>query len=426
MKKIKKSYIYFLLAVIGFCSIFACIPKPIHLKMGIFAGSNWEVPMGDTYKLIDDIIDEFTKKHPNITVSYDSGIIKDDYSSWLNNKAVFGELPDVFFVLDNDFGTLASIGALKNLDYFLYNDHEFNPDHYFSDILTRSTYNGKCYALPYQTNPQLMFVNTTLLEKEGIEKPNKDWTLNDLYRICSKVSKDTDNNGSIDQGGIINYTWQDVINAHGTDLFSEDGKQTRLTQPEIKEALTYMNKLEELNKGTLFTQQDFDDGKIAFAPLTYADYQAYSPYPWRIKKYSAFEWECLPMPKAIASNAYSNINVQSMAISAKSKYPIQSWELLKAFCYEKEAQMSIMNAAQGISPIKIYGEKIMNQEDENILDFSTLEYAMNHIKKQAYFKKYDTALNMISNGIEEISQGSEDLDLSLVRLQNEINQYLQD
>ena len=31
-----------------------------------------------------------------------------------------------------------------------------------------------------------MFVNKTLLQKEGIKVPDNDWTWDDFYRICEK------------------------------------------------------------------------------------------------------------------------------------------------------------------------------------------------------------------------------------------------
>ena len=51
----------------------------------------------------------------------------------------------------------------------------------------------------------MMFVNKTLLTQEGIEVPEEDWTWNDLYRICQKVTKDSNGDGIIDQFGIYNY-----------------------------------------------------------------------------------------------------------------------------------------------------------------------------------------------------------------------------
>lgn len=85
------------------------------LRVGIFYGSNWEVPGTVHYEILDKAIKKFKSKYPNIKVEYEKGILSDDYSEWLSEQILKGEEPDVYLVLDEDFHTLASLGALKNL-----------------------------------------------------------------------------------------------------------------------------------------------------------------------------------------------------------------------------------------------------------------------------------------------------------------------
>ena len=54
-----------------------------------------------------------------------------------------------------------------------------------------------------------MFVNKTLLEENGIEIPNVNWTWDDFYAICEKLTVDTDDDGEIDQFG--EYEWTGVV-----------------------------------------------------------------------------------------------------------------------------------------------------------------------------------------------------------------------
>ena len=85
------------------------------LRVGIFYGSNWEVPGTVHYDILDEAIKKFEKKYPNIKVEYEKGILSNDYSEWLSEQILKGTEPDVYLVLDEDFNTLASLGALKNL-----------------------------------------------------------------------------------------------------------------------------------------------------------------------------------------------------------------------------------------------------------------------------------------------------------------------
>jgi len=82
------------------------------LRVGIFAGSNWNVPQGETYAIIDEVIKKFETEYPNVKVEYVSGIKKEDYAEWLAEKFMTVNEPDVFFLLSDDFNLYVSIGAL--------------------------------------------------------------------------------------------------------------------------------------------------------------------------------------------------------------------------------------------------------------------------------------------------------------------------
>jgi multiple sugar transport system substrate-binding protein len=57
---------------------------------------------------------------------YDSGVQKEDYSLWLSEKIVTGKEPDIFLVPSEDFNTLSSLGAMKDLDSLMEKDQNFN------------------------------------------------------------------------------------------------------------------------------------------------------------------------------------------------------------------------------------------------------------------------------------------------------------
>ena len=75
-----------------------------------------------------------------------------------------------------------------------------------------------------------------------------------------------------------------AINGYNLQLFNEDGTACYLNRDEVKEALTFMKNLNELNQGYNVKANDFDKGKIVFAPMPFSQYRAYKPYPWSIKK----------------------------------------------------------------------------------------------------------------------------------------------
>lgn len=210
--------------------------RPVELRLGFMAGSYWDAPNGNCYAVIDAAIERFEREHPNVHVTYTSGILKRDYSEWLIDQYLLGSEPDVFLVLPEDFGELCELGALAPLDGYLAQDEAVSDTDFYPAALQSGAENGVQYALPYECVPTLMCVNKTLLESEGIAVPSGDWTWEDFYNICTKVTHDTDSDGEIDQFGCYGYTWQDALIANGTSLFTEGGSSCLISLPRAVQA----------------------------------------------------------------------------------------------------------------------------------------------------------------------------------------------
>ena len=53
------------------------------LTIGVYSGSYWNTPNGNSYQILDDVITLFEQSHPGVKVEYVSGIPAGDYSEWL-------------------------------------------------------------------------------------------------------------------------------------------------------------------------------------------------------------------------------------------------------------------------------------------------------------------------------------------------------
>ena len=373
-------------------------PRQLTLTIGVFAGSNWDVPNGDCYKIIDQAIERYEKEYPMIQIEYESGILKEDYSEWLSAKYLKGEEPDVFMILGEDFNTLSALGALKNLDSLIQKDQQFHIEDYYASVLYSGQYYNHQYALPYESNPTLMFVNQTLLKKEHIHLPDNDWTLDDFYTICQQVTKDTNNDGQIDQYGCYNYDWLDSVYSHKVNLFDENGESCYLNQKDVKNAISFVQKIYNLNQGYTVTSQDFDMGKVAFAPMSFAEYRTYKPYPYRVKKYSQFEWDCIQMPGADENNS-SEVSSLLMGISSRTSHIQEAWEFLKLLTYDTQTQKTLFQYSQGISSLKTViqsddVESLLNSDilEDTQVNLNLLNDVMENAMSQSQFRKYNSAI----------------------------------
>lgn len=408
----------------------------ITLRFGMFTGSNWDVENANSFIIIDRAIERFEKKHPNVNIIYTSGIGKTDYSEWCAQRMLEGNLPDVLMVLNTDFNQYCALGELEELDSFIENDREINKDSIFSTALDIGKgIEGTQYALPYEVVPTLLFVNKTLLKNEGIEMPSKDWTWNDFYTICKKVTRDTNGDGNINQFGTFNYTWLNAMYTSGGSIFDSKNQKVNFTNESIKSSLKFMKELNRLNNGINVTQADFDAGNVAFMPLTFAEYRTYKTYPYKIKKYSNFQWDCITFPARNKGENISKVDALLIGMSHDTKEKETAWEFIKELTFSKESQLDIFKYSQGISVLKdmtksseaaevMQGD--MDKGEQVISGEFLCEVIEDGVISPKFLKneQYEQIIVLANSKITEMFDQNKDIESSMKILEREINQYL--
>ena len=391
------------------------------LRIGVYAGSSWDVPNSRENKVLDTLIKKFEKTHPHVKVVYESGIPKKDYADWLAEQVLKGEQPDLFMVPENDFSMLASAGALKSLDTLLTNDERtaFYPVAYEA-----GQYQGVSYALPVESNPIMMCVNKDLLEKEGISIPESGWTLADFYEICKKVTKDTNGDGVVDQYGITDYTWQQALIAYGGHLTDKSG--INVDSAEMHQALAFMSKLDMLSQHYKVTSHDFDEGRVAFYPMSLAQYRTYKPYPYHVAKYSSFSWTCIPMPTANSKVMGTQVKTSLFGMSSNTKQEKLAWEFMLLLSQDKESQQNLFEKSQGTSvlPSVVKSQKTRKilQADDFGLDSLTSERLDSMMERSIIDIGQEVdrqTLERLDYLIKE-ALGNQEIDSSLPSIQREI------
>lgn len=406
------------------------------LEFGMFTGSNWGVENADAFVIIDRAIERFEESHPGVTVRYTSGIEKKDYSEWCAKRLLEGEMPDVFMALDTDFNQYCSLGILQELNTFMESDPEFQSEEIFQTAMDIGKGMEKIqYALPYEVVPTMLFVNKTLLRQEGIEMPQQDWTWDDFLEICRKVTKDTDGDGRIDQFGTYNYSWQDAMYTSGGSAFDNEKQNVDFSNQYVIESVKFMKELLALNQGENVTQEDFDAGKVAFMPLTFAEYRTYKTYPYKIKKYSNFQWDCTTFPGRTHGENISKVDALLIGINHDSTEKELAWEFLKELVCGYESQLDIFRYSQGVSVLESVArsEKTASiiQEDmdkeEQVISGELLCDVIEHgtiTPKYYQYETYEQMISLANTEITEIFEKNKNIESSMKIFQREIRKYL--
>lgn len=410
---------------------FPLFPKDT-ITIGVFSDSYWEVQNGYSYWILEDAIAVFEEQHPGVQVEYASGILKEDYSEWLAEQFMSEHAPDVFCVLSEDFNDFAEIGALKDLTPLLERDLDFQRERFYSSAFAYGQYNGTQYSLPYECAPKLMFVNKTILDKEGIELPDESWTWEEFYDICKKVTKDTDGNGTIDQFGVVGYTWEEAFESNGVQLFNQKGTKCNLTGDTVEQALVFVEKLAELNNGYNTSSKDFDLGNVVFWPMSFSEYRAYQPYPLSIKKYSSFQWGCIPMPAGPDGDNISTLDTLLVAMNANTKNTKYAWDFMKVLTCDAEIQSEIFDYSEGVSVLREVTESdktlqrlIENSGDNDSLNQQILSAAVENAVVAPRFRNYDEAMAEVGKAVNAIMNGNSNISMEQIIWNRAINKYLE-
>lgn len=433
MKAAFKKYIcistVFIFIIISTVLIFLYLNrKEVVIEFAMFNGSNWNVAVQESYSVIDKAIEKFESEHKGVKVKYISGIPKEDYSEWMARRVLEDKMPDIFMILDDDFENYIKLGLIENLDKYVENDKNFDIDKYYSEIASSGIFDGSRYALPYEAMPTLMFVNRTLLENFHLDIPRNDYTFEDFYKLCRMITLDRDSDGAPDYFGIYKYDWINAALSNSVVLFSQDGRKAYFNQEKLAEAIRFVKSLEKLNGNQNVTKEQFDGGKVAFSQMSLAEYRTYKSYPYKIKKYTGFAWDCIPMPAGDCGNV-SMIDSLNICISAKAgKKKALAWEFLKTLSYDKEIQQTLYNDMPVASVLKEVVESKESEnvfkEEENMVDSKLISRILETGSAKPKFKGYDGAISLADNKISKLYLTDDDIENSLRLLQRQMSKYL--
>jgi multiple sugar transport system substrate-binding protein len=190
--------------------------------------------------MITTLVEEFNASHPNIKVIEDKVPAEDAYPKLVLTTEA-GDPPDVF-------ETYFTLGAATNglaLDVSPFIDKEGTD--WFESLSENGwifhAYAGGYYAVPYRVAPGMVFLNTNLLEKAGLDVP-LDWTWDDFLDYAQAMTNPDEEEygfcimGSAEDPG-TDYQYYPFLFQAGGKMIDENGL-AGFDSPEGAEALQFM------------------------------------------------------------------------------------------------------------------------------------------------------------------------------------------
>ncbi|WP_052659394.1 ABC transporter substrate-binding protein [Bacillus alveayuensis] len=334
----------------------------VELKIGTWAGAQ-------ELKEFQDIVDKLNKESKDYHLTIQS--IPADYYKKIQTMAAAKQAPDLFWLSQEYIPMYAELGVIAPLDDYVKENSKVNLDDYFEGPLEVGKVNGKLYGLPWINQPVMLYYNKTLFEKSGVELPSPDWTWEDFEKAAQALTKDTNNDGKIDQFGTVIDGWPPIATwvwTYGGEIIDKDGK-VRLDEPEAIEGIKMFDKLINKDKVTPNkTQAQNTGGPEMFKTGKVAMFFGGAGDDFEKQVGDAFEVGMTKVPHATTEATFSWIAHTVMSNTTKDKKvaaealidltnAIHEWKILPP------TKSDLENVAK-IRPEKEYAVEIMKESSK--------------------------------------------------------------
>ncbi len=298
-------------------------------------------------RVMEQVLSEFTRTHPNIKVEYAKQDIK-DYRDRLITRVGNGNGPDIFRYHNTWVTPLSKILTPLSADVISPTEYKKN---YYPVIQSDLTRNGAIYGIPLSIDTLTLFVNTEILTSGGQTIPTT-W---DEFIKVSKALTVKDEQQKIKTSGASIGTFDNIT--HAPDIASLVMLQNGTNFYDLTN--TAKNASDALSFYTSFAsdQNNIWDGTLdpsltAFAKGNVAMYFGYS---WDI-----FTIKSLNPALAFTTNVVPNLPNKHLSVasywvegvSSKSKHQKEAMELMKYLAQKETAQKFYTETAK----TRLFGE----------------------------------------------------------------------
>ncbi len=312
--------------------------------------------------ILDKVVARFEQTHPGTKVKFIS-VTGDEYAAKIQAALAANQLPDVFYMGPESVRQYVDNKKVLDLAPYVKTAKGVDFNDLYENAVDSYRYDGKTlgkgesiWALPKDFGPFAFAYNKTLFKKYGIPLPDpkKPYTWKEFMDVCTKLTKDTNNDGMNDTFGTgLNIHWSLIqfIWGNNTDFLDESKTKVNITDPKFVEALQFFadmtlggtvdgKKYEPVTPTatqaqSLDTYQRWLKGELGFFPAG----------PWDLAAFNDpevlnFEYDLIPWPIRDNSGKYQTHTYRGgvgWAVASTTKAPKAAAELALYLSADREA-----------------------------------------------------------------------------------------
>ncbi len=347
------------LLLLSLCLVLACSGKKSDERVTVRFWSFGGMPS----MLLDERqrIDLFQQRHPGI-------VIELSQKSWEQKRELIhtnfssGTGPDVVLVHANYAAEFGDNGYFYPIDRFA--DFDSVKKWYLPNLIEATRYGDHYYGLPINAIAFILVCNAELFDEMGI-KPPRTWS--EFRQAAKKLTRDRDNNGSIDQYGItlmggdrggFEYRLAPFVLKAGGRFLSPDNKQVLIEGDAHVAAVQLFAEMHQIDHSIApgflgYTITDVTD-QIAGNKAAMSIEGPWYPCLLNDRKLNKKVYLVpVPVPDHLAADYDRAATLQDLAmlaVNSGSKHLPETWEFLK-FMRSPEADQSWVINDFGAIPV---------------------------------------------------------------------------
>ncbi len=353
------------------------------------------------------LAEEFMKKHPNIPVKIQT-IPAEGYDQKVFTSIAAGSPPDIFGSGDVIIPTIVSKNYALDLNQFIEKeDYDLSP--FYPQVLDGLTFEGKLVGLTDNWDTQVLYYNRDLFDKAGVDYPNESWTWDDFVAAARRL---TSGQGPQKVFGGVHGTWfvpvfQQVW-ANGGEIFSADGRQCLLDEPEAIRGIQAIGDL--ITEGLSPNPQQLEGQDAAQLMLSgraamFIDAGRWAAYQLR-EGGDRVDWAVAPLPKGPAGRQ-NFFHLGMFAIARNSDSPDNAWEFLK-YMVSPAGIKSTVDNLQGVPARRKLAKSPLFTQNELVKEHNGLApfvESLSTAHTAPYVENFAQYIDTIANSMDPIWSG---------------------
>ncbi|GGG13281.1 putative ABC transporter substrate-binding protein YesO [Paenibacillus albidus] len=324
------------------------------------------------------VIELYKKDHPNVNIETEDFGGTNDVSTQLAMETADQNTADI---IQGDYGFIFNYINRDLIEPL--GPHIENKNLSIADVspatLAPGMKDNELYAVSIGINSEALLYDPAFFEKEGVEVPAMDYTLDDLYKTLVQLKEAVNEPDFYPLGNMFDVSYYlrakgvSMYNAEGTGLGYEDDKY-------LEEYLALYKKW--VDEGLISSGSTKRAGNDADHPLITgkaALYSVSSNASTLLSKIAGRTLQLLPLPEVTKGIEGKFIKPSMfLAVSSYSKHPEEAAKFIDFFINNKEAN-GILNGERGVPVSGVIAKRLSDKLDEaGKQQYELLDYLSTH------------------------------------------------